>query len=163
MPQQDSDGQISAVRAFNRFYTRKLGVLDQQLLKSPFSLRALTLRPTADTLLGDYVGVPVRSPDPAKIGALARRLHALGFDWDFAPVADVHSEPDNPVIVNGRRVLIRGGGRVVGDRPAEGGQRSPRRLPLPHPARRPRHWLQCLSVPCKTSPWLMPWPTWSDV
>ena len=30
--------QISAVRAFNRFYTRKLGVLDQQLLKSPFSL-----------------------------------------------------------------------------------------------------------------------------
>jgi DNA-binding MarR family transcriptional regulator/GNAT superfamily N-acetyltransferase len=38
MSQQDSDGQISAVRAFNRFYTRKLGVLDQQLLKSPFSL-----------------------------------------------------------------------------------------------------------------------------
>jgi len=34
----DCDHQISAVRAFNRFYTRKLGVLDQQLLKSPFSL-----------------------------------------------------------------------------------------------------------------------------
>lgn len=28
----------------------------------------------------------------------ARRLRAVGFDWDFAPVADVHSEPDNPVI-----------------------------------------------------------------
>jgi DNA-binding MarR family transcriptional regulator/N-acetylglutamate synthase-like GNAT family acetyltransferase len=38
MPQPDSGAQISAVRAFNRFYTRKLGVLDQQLLKSPFSL-----------------------------------------------------------------------------------------------------------------------------
>jgi DNA-binding MarR family transcriptional regulator/GNAT superfamily N-acetyltransferase len=38
MSQPDSDNQISAVRAFNRFYTRKLGVLDQQLLKSPFSL-----------------------------------------------------------------------------------------------------------------------------
>ena len=37
-PTDFDDGQISAVRAFNRFYTRKLGVLDQQLLKSPFSL-----------------------------------------------------------------------------------------------------------------------------
>jgi DNA-binding MarR family transcriptional regulator/GNAT superfamily N-acetyltransferase len=38
MPQQDSDDQVAAVRAFNRFYTRKLGVLDQQMLRSPFSL-----------------------------------------------------------------------------------------------------------------------------
>jgi len=38
MSQGHSDGQIAAIRAFNRFYTRKLGVLDQQLLKSPYSL-----------------------------------------------------------------------------------------------------------------------------
>ena len=38
MSEASSDQQISAVRAFNRFYTRKLGVLDQQLLKSPYSL-----------------------------------------------------------------------------------------------------------------------------
>ena len=38
MSQPDHDDQISAVRAFNRFYTSKLGFLDQQLLKSPFSL-----------------------------------------------------------------------------------------------------------------------------
>src|ERR1700704_2770132 len=38
MSDPDSDHQIAAVRAFNRFYTRKLGVLDQQLLKSPYSL-----------------------------------------------------------------------------------------------------------------------------
>lgn len=38
MPQNESDSQIAAVRAFNRFYTRKLGVLDQHLMQSPYSL-----------------------------------------------------------------------------------------------------------------------------
>lgn len=37
-PTDSGDHEVSAVRAFNRFYTSKLGVLDQQLLKSPFSL-----------------------------------------------------------------------------------------------------------------------------
>jgi DNA-binding MarR family transcriptional regulator/GNAT superfamily N-acetyltransferase len=34
----DEEMRISAVRAFNRFYTRQLGVLGQRLLESPFSL-----------------------------------------------------------------------------------------------------------------------------
>lgn len=32
------ENRVSAVRAFNRFYTRQLGFLGQKLLKSPFSL-----------------------------------------------------------------------------------------------------------------------------
>jgi DNA-binding MarR family transcriptional regulator/N-acetylglutamate synthase-like GNAT family acetyltransferase len=36
--EQADDDHVAAVRAFNRFYTRKLGVLDQHLGKSPFSL-----------------------------------------------------------------------------------------------------------------------------
>jgi len=34
----DDEDRIAAVRAFNRFYTSRLGVLDQHLLKSPYSL-----------------------------------------------------------------------------------------------------------------------------
>ena len=34
----NDEARISAVRAFNRFYTRQLGVLGQRLLESPFSL-----------------------------------------------------------------------------------------------------------------------------
>jgi len=34
----DCGREIAAVRAFNRFYTRRLEVLDQHLLKTPFSL-----------------------------------------------------------------------------------------------------------------------------
>jgi len=44
----------------------------------------------------------VRGAGPGDLAFIAewtaRRLRSLGFDWDFAPVADVHSEPSNPVI-----------------------------------------------------------------
>ena len=30
------EARIAAIRRFNRFYTRKIGVLEQQLLESPY-------------------------------------------------------------------------------------------------------------------------------
>jgi DNA-binding MarR family transcriptional regulator/GNAT superfamily N-acetyltransferase len=38
MPTPETGDAVAAVRAFTRFYTRQLGVLDQHLLQSPFSL-----------------------------------------------------------------------------------------------------------------------------
>lgn len=37
-PALDSDASVAAIRRFNRFYTRKIGVLEQNLMQSPFSL-----------------------------------------------------------------------------------------------------------------------------
>lgn len=37
-PVLESDASVAAIRRFNRFYTRKIGVLEQNLMQSPFSL-----------------------------------------------------------------------------------------------------------------------------
>src|SRR6266436_6420032 len=79
MSQPDCDDRISAVRAFNRFYTRKLGVLDQQLLKSPFSLseaRVLYELATRENLAAKEIGIEL-GLDP---GYLSRIIQ--NFDED---------------------------------------------------------------------------------
>src|SRR5438093_210831 len=55
------EARIAAIRGFNRFYTQKVGALDESLLKSGFSLAegrvlyeiAQRSRPTAAELAGD--------------------------------------------------------------------------------------------------------------
>src|SRR5438094_8181959 len=44
--------------------------------ENSFLLRQLMLRPRMDPLLGDDVGAPVPPPDPANVGAFARRAPA---------------------------------------------------------------------------------------
>jgi DNA-binding MarR family transcriptional regulator/GNAT superfamily N-acetyltransferase len=80
MSQQDSEHQISAVRAFNRFYTRKLGVLDQQLLKSPFSLseaRVLYELANRDDLAAKEIGAEL-GLDPGYLSRIIQNFDENG-------------------------------------------------------------------------------------
>jgi len=80
MPQQDSDDQISAVRSFNRFYTRKLGVLDQQLLKTPFSLseaRVLYELANGENLAAKEIGIEL-GLDPGYLSRIIQNFDDNG-------------------------------------------------------------------------------------
>jgi DNA-binding MarR family transcriptional regulator/GNAT superfamily N-acetyltransferase len=80
MSRQDSDDQITAVRAFNRFYTRKLGVLDQQLLKSPFSLseaRVLYELANREDLAAKAIGVEL-GLDPGYLSRIIQNFDENG-------------------------------------------------------------------------------------
>ena len=76
----DPDDQISAVRAFNRFYTRKLGVLDQQLLKSPFSLseaRVLYEFATCESASAKAIGIEL-GLDPGYLSRIVQKFDEDG-------------------------------------------------------------------------------------
>jgi DNA-binding MarR family transcriptional regulator/GNAT superfamily N-acetyltransferase len=80
MLQPGSDHQIAAVRAFTRFYTRKLGVLDQQLLKSPFSLseaRVLYELATNENLAAKEIGIEL-GLDPGYLSRIIQNFDEKG-------------------------------------------------------------------------------------
>src|SRR6201997_593695 len=76
----DSDGQIATVRAFNRFYTRKLGVLDQHFGKSPFSLseaRVLYELAHHDDLAAKEIGIEL-GLDPGYLSRIVQSFDEKG-------------------------------------------------------------------------------------
>jgi DNA-binding MarR family transcriptional regulator/GNAT superfamily N-acetyltransferase len=80
MSRQDSDDQIAAVRAFNRFYTSKLGVLDQQILKSPFSLseaRVLYELAHRDDVAAKDIGIEL-GLDPGYLSRIVQKFDENG-------------------------------------------------------------------------------------
>jgi DNA-binding MarR family transcriptional regulator/GNAT superfamily N-acetyltransferase len=80
MSDPNSDDRVAAVRAFNRFYTRKLGVLDQQLLKSPFSLseaRVLYELATSENLAAKEIGIEL-GLDPGYLSRIIQNFDDNG-------------------------------------------------------------------------------------
>src|SRR5450432_2315467 len=80
MSVSNADDQVAAIRAFNRFYTRKLGVLDQQLLKSPFSLseaRVLYELAHGENLAAKEIGVEL-GLDPGYLSRIVQSFDEKG-------------------------------------------------------------------------------------
>ena len=82
--------QVAAVRRFNRFYTRQMGLLEDGLLHSPFSLTEVRVlyeiahrtAPTASTI-GEELGL-----DPGYLSRLLQRLRKAGLVSATAAAGD---------------------------------------------------------------------------
>jgi DNA-binding MarR family transcriptional regulator/GNAT superfamily N-acetyltransferase len=104
----DSAGQITAVRAFNRFYTRKLGVLDQHLAKSPYSLseaRVLYELAHRDELAAKEIGSEL-GLDPGYLSRIVQSFEESGL-ITRKPLASDRRQFRLGLTAKGRRAFAR--------------------------------------------------------
>jgi DNA-binding MarR family transcriptional regulator/GNAT superfamily N-acetyltransferase len=90
MSETVSGDLIAAVRAFNRFYTRRLGVLEQQLLDSPFSLaeaRVLYELAHGDNPAAKQIGTEL-GLDPGYLSRIIQNFQDKGLITRKASAAD---------------------------------------------------------------------------
>jgi MarR family len=96
MSQTDCDDQISMVRAFNRFYTGRLGVLDHHILQSSLSLSEARVlyelanreNPSAKAI-GSELGL-----DPGYLSRIVRKIEADGLISRKPGPAATSARPD---------------------------------------------------------------------
>src|SRR6266852_3046065 len=104
----DSDGQIAAVRAFNRFYTRKLGVLDQHLGRSAFSLseaRVLYELAHRDELAAKDIGIEL-GLDPGYLSRIVQNFDEQGL-ITRKPLASDRRQVRLSLTAKGRQVFAK--------------------------------------------------------
>jgi DNA-binding MarR family transcriptional regulator/GNAT superfamily N-acetyltransferase len=105
MPIAPAD-QVAAVRRFNRFYTRQMGLLDEGLLRSPFSLTEVRIlyeiahrtAPTAGAI-GQELGL-----DPGYLSRILLRLRKAGL-VSATPAAADRRQRLLALTVRGRRTF----------------------------------------------------------
>jgi DNA-binding MarR family transcriptional regulator/GNAT superfamily N-acetyltransferase len=105
---RDSDDRIAAVRAFNRFYTSKLGVLDQHLLKSTFSLseaRVLYELATRENLAAKEIGVEL-GLDPGYLSRIIQNFDESGL-ITRKPLASDRRQYQLSLTAKGRQAFAR--------------------------------------------------------
>ncbi len=127
----ENDGRIDAIRRFNRFYTRKIGVLEHHLLESPFTLteaRVLFELAHRDGALAKEIGAEL-GLDPGYLSRIVQAFTEQGF-ITRKPVASDRRQYEIALTAKGKaaygrleRASHNEVGKMIAALPGDGGQR----------------------------------------
>ncbi len=102
------EARISAVRAFNRFYTRQLGLLGQRLLESPFSLseaRVLYELSRRDSVAAKEIGAEL-DLDPGYLSRIVQKFADEGL-ISRKPLPEDRRQQQLKLTAKGRQAFAR--------------------------------------------------------